>query len=138
MAVCLCNYGYKQQTEPKGHKPERLSSPDRVTGMDTAPADSGEGKEGKMKIKFSAIIDVGAALKAVEQNGCALRYVKDQTEAVCLKAVEQYGYALQYVKDQTEAVCLKAVEQDGDALRYVLDRELFTAIAAKFGIEIEQ
>ena len=40
--------------------------------------------------------------------------------------------------DQTEAVCLKAVERDGHALRYVLDRELFTAIAAKFGIEIEQ
>ena len=39
----------KQQTEPKGHKPERLSSPDRVTGRDTAPADSGEGKEENMK-----------------------------------------------------------------------------------------
>jgi len=39
----------KQQTEPKGHKPERLSSPDRVNGRDTAPADSGEGKEGIMK-----------------------------------------------------------------------------------------
>ena len=38
----------KQQTEPKGHKPERLSSPDRVTGRDTAPADSGEGKEENM------------------------------------------------------------------------------------------
>jgi len=49
MAVCLCNYGYKQQTEPKGHKPERLSSPDRVTGSATVPADSGEGKEDEMK-----------------------------------------------------------------------------------------
>ena len=59
------------------------------------------------------------ALKAVEQNGDALRYVKEQTEAICLKAVEQNGYALQYVKEQTEAICLKAVEQDGYALRYV-------------------
>ena len=33
---------------------------------------------------------------------------------------------------------LKAVERDGYALKYVLDRKLFTAIAAKFGIEIEK
>ena len=69
-----------------------------------------------MKVKFSAIVGSDAALKAVERD----------------------GYALQYVMDQTEAVCLKAVESDGDALRYVLDRKLFTAIAAKFGIEIEK
>ena len=37
------------------------------------------------------------ALKAVEQNGFDLKYVKEQTEAVCLKAVENNGYALQYV-----------------------------------------
>ena len=37
----------------------------------------------------------------------------------CLKAVERNGDALRYVKDQTESVCLKAVESDGDALQYV-------------------
>ena len=62
--------------------------------MDTAPADSGEGKEANMKVKFSAIVGSDAALKAVESNG--------------------------------------------DALKHVLDRKLFTAIAAKFGIEIEK
>ena len=106
--------------------------------MDTAPADSGEGKEANMKVKFSAIVGSDAALKAVESNGYALKYVRDQTEAVCLKAVESNGYALRYVRDQTEAVCLKAVESDGYALKYVLDRKLFTALAAKFGIEIEK
>ena len=89
-----------------------------------------------MKITFSAILSVDAALKAVERNGDALRYVKDQTEAVCLKAVESDGDALQYVKDQTEAVCLKAVESDGDALQYVLWKDLFVSIAAKLGIEV--
>ena len=63
------------------------------------------------------------AMAAVAQDGYALRYVKEQTEAVCLKAVERDGYALQYVHEQTEAVCLKAVAQNGDALRYV-DRKL--------------
>lgn len=42
-----------------------------------------------MKVKFSAITDLKVALKAVEKNGYALQYVKDQTEAVCLKAVER-------------------------------------------------
>ena len=41
------------------------------------------------------------------------------TGTAALKAVERNGYALQYVKDQTPEVCLKAVERNGDALRYV-------------------
>ena len=67
-----------------------------------------------MKVAFSAILTSEAALKAVESN----------------------GYALQYVKDQTEAVCLKAVESDGEALRYVLCLEMFKKIAASLSIEI--
>jgi hypothetical protein len=38
---------------------------------------------------------------------------------VCLEAVKQNGYALSYVKEQTEAVCLEAVKQNGYALSYV-------------------
>ena len=41
------------------------------------------------------------------------------TGTAALKAVESDGYALRYVKDQTEPICLKAVERNGDALRYV-------------------
>ena len=67
-----------------------------------------------MLIKFQAILTVEAALKAVEQDGDALRYVKDQTEAVCLKAVEQ----------------------NGDALRYVLRLDLFLSIAARLKIKV--
>jgi len=68
-----------------------------------------------MKTRFEALLTIEAALKAVESN----------------------GDALMYVKDQTEAVCLKAVESDGDALRYVLSLELFKSLAAKFSIEID-
>ena len=67
-----------------------------------------------MRVTFSALVDLDAQLKAVERTGDALRYVKDQSEAVCLKAVERTG----------------------DALRYVLDFKLFVAIAAKLNIEI--
>ena len=40
-------------------------------------------------------------MAAVQENGDALRYVKEeaQTEAVCLAAVERNGDALQYVKE---------------------------------------
>ena len=68
-----------------------------------------------MKVKFSAILTISAALEAVKEN----------------------GYALKYVKDQTEAVCLEAVKRNGDALRYVLLKDLFVSIASKLSINIE-
>ena len=91
-----------------------------------------------MKIKFQAILTAELALEAVKQDGHALRYVKDQTEAVALEAVKQDGYALRYVKDQTEAVALEAVKQDGDALQFVLSFDLFVIIANKLSIEISE
>ena len=36
-----------------------------------------------------------------------------------IKAVEKDGYALGYVKDQTQEICIAAVEKDGDALQFV-------------------
>ena len=62
------------------------------------------------------------ALAAVKQDGYALRYVEEQTEAICLAAVKQNGYALQYVREQNEAICLAAVKQNGDALQYVKEQ----------------
>ena len=68
-----------------------------------------------MAIKFSAILSVHAALAAVNND----------------------GYALQYVKDQTPDVVLAAVTSNGDALRYVLDFELFKSIAIQLNIKIK-
>ena len=65
-----------------------------------------------MKIEYQGILTAEAALKAVKQN----------------------GYALRYVKDQTEAVALEAVKQSGDALQFVLEISMFVKIAAVFGI----
>lgn len=59
------------------------------------------------------------------------------TENESLKAVEQNGYALQYVKNQTEAICLKAVEQDGDALQYVQETLFKKEAKEKFTISDE-
>ena len=68
-----------------------------------------------MKIKYSAITEKSKALEAVKQN----------------------GYALRYVKDQTEAICLEAVKNDGDALQYVLELETFRSVATKLDIQVE-
>ncbi len=50
-------------------------------------------------------------MEAIKNDGDALRYVKEQTEAVCLEAVKRNGYALQYVAviDILE-ICIKEVE----------------------------
>ena len=48
-------------------------------------------------VEFKGILTISAALEAVKQDGHALRYVKDQTEAVALEAVKRNGLALQYV-----------------------------------------
>ena len=52
------------------------------------------------EIEFEQWSDESYCLKAVERNGDALQYVKEQNEAICLKAVERNGYALQYVKEK--------------------------------------
>ena len=54
-----------------------------------------------------------------------LFFEKYSDESHCLKAVEQDGYSLQYVKEQTKDICLKAVEQDGDSLQYVKEQKTF-------------
>jgi len=50
-------------------------------------------------MKFQAILTIEAAIEAVEQDGYALQYVKEQTELVYFKAVEPNSDALQYVKE---------------------------------------
>ncbi len=49
---------------------------------------------------------------AVQQNGLALEYVKEQTEEICKLAVQQKGMALKYVKEQTEEICKLAVKNN--------------------------
>ena len=43
--------------------------------------------------------DHDECLKAVKQDGIALKYVKAQTKDICLEAVKRNVMALKYVKD---------------------------------------
>ena len=47
--------------------------------------------------EFKIIQKTEEALAAVNQNGDALQFVKDQIEEICLAAVNQNGNVLQYV-----------------------------------------
>jgi hypothetical protein len=46
----------------------------------------------------------------------------DQTDELCKIAVEQNGCALQYVKNQTPEICEFAVRKDGRLLEYVKNK----------------
>ena len=56
---------------------------------------------------------------AVQQNGLALKYVKEQTNEICKLAVQNCGYSLIYVRKQTEELCTLAVKHNNIALRFV-------------------
>ena len=58
---------------------------------------------------------------AVQQNGCVLEFVKEQTEKICKLAVQQNGYALRYVPPElmNEEICKIAVQQCSYAVEYV-------------------
>jgi len=69
-------------------------------------------------------------LAAVQQTWRALRYVKEQTPEICLAAVQQNGLALQYIKEQTPELCLAAVQQNGLALQYIKEQTPEICLAA--------
>jgi hypothetical protein len=75
---------------------------------------------------------------AVQQNGCALQYVKSefQTEDICKLAVQQNGYAILYVNSEllTEDICKSAVQRHGCALQFIKP-ELLTEDICKLAVQ---
>ena len=76
---------------------------------------------------------------AVQQDGCSLKYVKEQTEEICKLAVKHYGHALVYVKEQNEEICKLAVQQNGYALNYVKEQteEICKIAVNQYGYALE-
>jgi hypothetical protein len=60
--------------------------------------------------------------RAVQQNDHTLIYVKEQTERICELAVQKNSMALIYVNNQTKRICELAVHKNSMALRYVRDQ----------------
>ena len=55
---------------------------------------------------------------AVQEDGSALKYVKEQTPELCMAAVQQNGYALKYVREQTPGLCMVAINQNPHSIVY--------------------
>ena len=58
-------------------------------------------------------------LAAVEQNGFAIKYIKNPSEQMQLSAVKQDGWAIRYINSPSEQVQLAAVRQNSWAIRYI-------------------
>lgn len=69
-------------------------------------------------------------MKAIEQKGKCLKFVKKQTREMCLKAVSSFGGSLSYVKEQDVEICREAIINNKLAIKYVKP-ELLNDIVSK-------
>ena len=56
---------------------------------------------------------------AVQENGLAIHYIKEPSEEVRRLAVQQNGRVIQYIKEPSEEECRLAVQQNGNAMQYI-------------------
>jgi hypothetical protein len=88
------------------------------------------------KVNLSGIIGqldkqfLSICMAAVQQNGYALKYIKNQTPEICLAAVKQNGWALKYVREQTPEIYMAAVKRDGYALHFIKEQTPDICLAA--------
>lgn len=72
---------------------------------------------------------------AVQTNPHAISEIKNKTKKVCLEAVKRNGLVLNYIQNQTKEVCLEAIRQNPIAMRFVrpgmYDKELFSIAVEK-------
>lgn len=78
------------------------------------------------------------ALKRVQEDGFALKRIKNQTHELCMAAVQQNGYSLKFVKEQTPEICMAAVQGCGPALKYVKEQTFDLCVASLREIEDEE
>ena len=64
-------------------------------------------------------LDANATKKIVQQNGLAIRFVKEPSEEECRLAVQENGCAIQYIKEPSEEVGRLAVQENGCAIQYI-------------------
>ena len=88
------------------------------------------GTEEFAKIRLAAVKQDGRAIQflsnpteaerlaAVKQNGLAIQFLSNPTNAERMAAVKQNGYAIKYLSNPTNAERM-AVKQNGSAIRYL-------------------
>jgi hypothetical protein len=71
-------------------------------------------------------------LQAVKENGRALKYVINQTDAICITAVKHDFRALEYVYEQTEEICRAAQNKKMQVYRLVRNTQLRGELRAEY------
>ena len=74
------------------------------------------------------------AMAAIKQNGYAIQYIKNPSEAVQLAAIKGVWAAIKYIKNPSEAVQLAAVKQNGYAIQYIKNPSEAVQLAAIKGV----
>ncbi len=70
-------------------------------------------------IQFTENPSEAVQLGAVRQNGQAIQFIENPSEEVQIAAVKQDGYTLKLIKNPSEAVQLGAVRQNGQAIQFI-------------------
>ena len=69
-------------------------------------------------------------LKAVQNNGYAIRLIKNPSEKLKIAAVRQNASVIQFMDDPSERVQYEAVHQEGDSLQFIKYPSFFVIGAA--------
>lgn len=69
-------------------------------------------------------------IATVQQNGLAIKHIKNPGEAVQTAAVQQTGMAIRFIQNPSEAVQLAAVQQNARAIEFVKDPNEVVQLAA--------
>ena len=64
-------------------------------------------------------LDANFVKKMVQQNGLAIKYMKESSEEVRRLAVQQNGHVIMYIKEPSEEVRRLAVQQNGHVIMYI-------------------
>jgi len=75
-------------------------------------------------LEFMKVQPYHICKRTIEQNGLAIRLIRDQTDELCKLAVKKNGDALRHVTNQTFEVCRLAVEQTIYAKYFVRDQSI--------------
>ena len=102
-----------------------MDSSDRLASFDSLP-------RGLVDLvpEIALLRDERGQLAAVQQNGNAIRFIENPSEAVQLAAIKRNGYVIRFVKDPSEAIKLAAVQQNGNAIQFVKDPSEAMQLAA--------
>jgi hypothetical protein len=76
-------------------------------------------KENGNAIQYVSNPSEAMKLAAIRQNGYAIRYINNPSEEIKLAAIQKTGYAIQYIKLPSEEMKLIAVQQNGSIVIYI-------------------